>query len=80
MMSAEQTEELNHPSNKVDLFISCQKLVNLDNFSKTDPYVKVFMKEEKGTWNEIGETEKQQNDLDPEFKESIQVNYYFQKT
>lgn len=52
-MTTEEMEMRNHPPNAVDLFISCEKLVNLDNFSKTDPYVKVYMKEERGHYNFI---------------------------
>ena len=44
---------------KVDLYIQCRKLKDLDTFSKSDPQVRVYMKDSPAaaTWKKIGETE-----------------------
>ena len=68
------------PPNKVNIWISCKHLPNLEVFSKTDPFVNVYIKEEKRTtWVLIGQTEEIPDELDPNFKTMIGVNYYFEK-
>jgi hypothetical protein len=55
-------------------------LPNLEVFSKTDPYVKVYIREEKRpNWVLIGETEEISDELDPVFLTNVSVNYYFEK-
>ena len=42
---------------KVQLFISCRKLKDVETFSKSDPFVEVFEKTNQGSWTKIGQTE-----------------------
>ena len=68
------------PPNKVNIWISCKHLPNLEVFSKTDPYVIISIKEANAPkWIEIGRTEEINDNLDPEFQTMISVNYYFEK-
>jgi len=55
---------------KVELFIKCIKLKDMDTFSKSDPICRVYMKM-NNQWVKIDETERIDNDLNPEFKKSI---------
>ena len=58
----------NDLSSSVEIFVSCRDLKNLDTFSKSDPIVKIFMKNEKTKqWMPIGETERVMNNLNPNF-------------
>jgi Ca2+-dependent lipid-binding protein len=68
------------PLNMVTMYISCRNLINLDMTSLTDPLVKVFVREDKNKqWAILGQTEVQQNTLNPNFTKSICVNYFFEK-
>lgn len=42
------------PSTRVELHISCEKLLDMDVFSKSDPIVSVQVKYKDGTWREVG--------------------------
>jgi len=47
---------------KVQLFISCRKLKDLDVFSKSDPQCRIYeYSEQMKKWNLIGKTEIMQN-------------------
>ncbi|EKX49682.1 hypothetical protein GUITHDRAFT_104646 [Guillardia theta CCMP2712] len=54
-------------------------LVNKDFLSKSDPScgdtTKVYTKNKKGIWKEIGRTERIKNNLNPRFKKKIEVDY-----
>lgn len=66
---------------KVDLFFKCRKLKDLDTFSKSDPQVRVYMKENNSSgnaWKKVGETEIIKNNLDPDFKTAVQIFYKFE--
>ena len=63
---------------QVNLFISGRKLKDLDTFSKSDPQCRVY--EKRGnSWTKIAETECISNNLNPDFKTSITLAYYFEK-
>ena len=63
---------------KVEFTISCRNLKDLDTFSKSDPQCKVY--EKVGTkWIKRGRTERLKNNLNPDFKTSILMNYFFEK-
>jgi hypothetical protein len=65
---------------KVDLYISCSGLSNLDFLSKSDPQVRVFLKDgpTASTWTQVGETEMIKDNLNPVFKKTVQVFYQFE--
>ena len=70
----------NSLSSKVDLFISCRKLKNMDVFSKSDPVCRVYEWTEKNKqWTRIGATERLTNNLNPDFKTTIQALYFFER-
>ena len=64
----------------VQLFLACKKLKDLDVMSKSDPMVMVYEKNQKGTFQEIGRTERKNNNLNPIFDKNILINFYFEKT
>ena len=72
--------------NMVTLYLSCKNLPNLDYGSETDPFIRVYIREDNGKedvadsdWNLLGQTETQQNVLNPQFTDTIKLNYYFQR-
>ena len=67
-----------HLSMKVILSIRCKQLKDLDTFSKSDPYC-IVRETTKGLNKVWGQTETMQNNLNPVFKKSIEVPYFFEK-
>ncbi|CAI2364003.1 unnamed protein product [Moneuplotes crassus] len=66
---------------KLQLFISCRKLKDLDIISKSDPFVEVYLKnDERSSWMLVGKTETIQNNLNPDFSTPIILDYFFEKT
>ena len=63
---------------EVNLFISGRKLRDLDTFSKSDPTALVF-EQRNNNWVKIGQTEQINNTLNPDFRTSLTVPYYFEK-
>jgi hypothetical protein len=63
---------------KIELFLNARGLGDMDFFSKSDPYVKVYFKRHP---NEnimfMGRTETIMNDLNPNFTKSFIVDYIF---
>lgn len=59
------------PLSKVELTFECQKLVNLDTTSKTDPQIWVYMQHSNGKWTLEGKTEQIQDNLNPKFAKTI---------
>ena len=73
--------DLNPPS-KIMLYISCSNLPNKDTFSFTDPFCKMYIREDKiplPPWNLVGKTETMHDSLNPEFATPFTVKYYFEK-
>ena len=64
---------------QVQLFISGRKLKNLDILSKSDPKCSVY-EMVNNKWMIKGQTEMQNNQLNPDFNTSITVDYFFEKT
>ena len=68
------------PSSKIQMFISCRNLKNLDIIGKSDPYCEVFLKNDDRTeWEMVGKTDTVINSLNPDFSKPITINYYFEK-
>lgn len=65
---------------KTLVFISARKLKDLDTFSKSDPVCRVYeqIPSTKG-WKLVGNTERIVNSLNPDFKTSMTLNYFFEK-
>ena len=69
---------------QVNLYISGRELKDLDLLSRSDPKAWLFergisRKKNKHRWIKIGETEQLQNTLNPDFRTSITMPYYFEK-
>lgn len=63
----------------VDLMFGCEGLPNLDIVTKTDAFLKVFMKRASQIeWSKIGETEVVYNNLSPWFTKSFTVDFFFE--
>lgn len=65
-------------SMKVNLFISGRKLRDLDTFSKSDPQCLLFEKK-NNNWVKVGSTEQIKNSLNPDFRTSLTMPYFFEK-
>ena len=63
---------------KTNLHISGRKLANLDRVSLSDPICKVYEKK-MGEWVLIGQTERISDNLNPNFKQHLTIEYYFEK-
>ncbi|KAK9528001.1 hypothetical protein VZT92_014505 [Zoarces viviparus] len=63
---------------KVALSISCDNLLDMDAFSKSDPVCVLLMNSSEPHWCEIGRTEKIQNCLNPKFSKTFVIDYYFE--
>uniref|UniRef100_A0A672ILU9 Copine-3 n=1 Tax=Salarias fasciatus TaxID=181472 RepID=A0A672ILU9_SALFA len=63
---------------KVALSISCEHLLDMDAFSKSDPLCVLLMNSSGPHWSEIGRTEKIQNCLNPKFSKALLLDYYFE--
>lgn len=66
-------------SMQVQLFISGRKLKNLDILSKSDPRCSLF-EQINNKWVLKGQTEMQNNQLNPDFTTCITIDYFFEKT
>ena len=63
---------------KVDIFVSCRKLRNLDVMSKTDPQGILYTKGQDGKYHEIDRTELIKDNLNPNFTHNFRVEYFFE--
>ncbi|XP_068160115.1 copine-3-like isoform X3 [Antennarius striatus] len=63
---------------KVAVSISCDNLLDMDAFSKSDPLCVLLMNTSGPHWCEIGRTEKIMNSLNPKFSKSFVIDYYFE--
>ncbi|CAD8087146.1 unnamed protein product [Paramecium sonneborni] len=63
---------------KLELFISCRQLDDLDTTTVSDPYVVLFLKSNQSNWSKIGQTELIWNNLNPNFATSIIIDYHFE--
>ena len=73
-------EEVYQASSKVDLFISARKLKDMDVFTKSDPFCKVFIRNGiSQNWTPLGQTETIDHNLNPDFTTSFTIEYFFEK-
>uniref|UniRef100_A0A8C3ALX4 Copine-3 n=1 Tax=Cyclopterus lumpus TaxID=8103 RepID=A0A8C3ALX4_CYCLU len=63
---------------KVALSVSCENLLDMDAFSKSDPLCVLLMNSSGPHWCEIGRTERIQNCLNPKFSKTFVIDYYFE--
>uniref|UniRef100_A0A8D3DM07 Copine-3 n=1 Tax=Scophthalmus maximus TaxID=52904 RepID=A0A8D3DM07_SCOMX len=63
---------------RVSLSVSCDNLLDMDSFSKSDPLCVLFMNSSGPHWCEIGRTEKIENCLNPSFSKTFVIDYYFE--
>lgn len=71
--------QFTNPVQKVELKISCRNLLDMDFFSKSDPFVVVYNKPQSGNWREIGRTETIMDNLNPDFVKSFILDYFFEE-
>jgi len=65
-------------SMQVNLFISARNLPDRDTFSKSDPQCVVYERH-YGRWTKIGKTEKIKDNLNPDWRTSFTLAYFFEK-
>jgi len=70
-------EALDSNHEKVELFLSCRKLKNMDVFSLTDPKIRVYAVHNDTEWP-LGETEMIQDNLNPDFTKTFVIDYKFE--
>lgn len=64
----------------LELYFSCRKLKDMDWVGKSDPQVRLSIKNNPtvSTWTSVGKTETIDNNLNPDFKTTIEVFYQFE--
>lgn len=67
-------------SERIELFLSCRNLKDLDYFSKSDPYIKVNFRRDFNVkqYALYGRTETIQNQLNPNFNKTFIIDYLFE--
>ena len=70
----------NNLSSRVELFISCQNLKNLDSGSLSDCFCVVEEMNHAKQWVEVGRSEIIQNSLNPEFVTAFKYTYKFEES
>ena len=66
---------------RIQLFISCRDLKNLDFMSKSDPICHVHVKKDtkQAFWTKFSSTEQVKDNLNPDFNTVIHCYYYFER-
>merc|ERR1719456_446987 len=65
---------------KVEFYVSCRGLVNMDLLSKSDPFCVVYYRDTKtGVWSEMGRTETIMDNLNPDFTQQFVTDYFFEE-
>lgn len=68
------------PKQKIQLFISCRKLKDLDFIGKSDPFCEVYLKnDERSPWIMVMKTDTVMNNLNPDFSTPVTLDYCFEK-
>ncbi|XP_039982808.1 copine-3-like isoform X2 [Xiphias gladius] len=63
---------------KVELTVSCENLMDMDIFSKSDPLCALYINTSGSHWYEFGRTEMILNCLNPKFAKKFVIDYYFE--
>lgn len=65
----------------IKLFISGRNLKDLDILNKSDPICIVYERaqDNEDLWFEVGRTEFQQDNLNPDFKKPIDIDFFFER-
>jgi Ca2+-dependent lipid-binding protein len=65
---------------RIELFLSCRSLKDLDVFSKSDPYIKVSYKRDfsQQHYTPLGRTETIKNNINPNFSKTFPIDYIFE--
>ncbi|EGG18226.1 phospholipid-binding protein [Cavenderia fasciculata] len=67
------------PTSKIELRFKCSRLANLDMLSLSDPILAVYQQDRAAKWVKVGTTEKIDNNLNPQFKTPVMVDYFFEE-
>ncbi|KAM6900415.1 copine-3-like [Xenentodon cancila] len=67
-----------HLATKVELTISCDNLMDMDVFSKSDPLCALYISTSGSGWYELGRTEMILNCLNPRFAKRFVIDYFFE--
>uniref|UniRef100_A0A3P8VWB0 Copine-3 n=1 Tax=Cynoglossus semilaevis TaxID=244447 RepID=A0A3P8VWB0_CYNSE len=65
-------------TSKVELTISCENLMDMDVFSKSDPLCALYINTTGSQWSEFARTEMILNCLNPKFAKKFVLDYYFE--
>ena len=64
---------------RIEIYLSCRNLKDLDVFSKSDPYVKISYKRDfTQQFFPLGRTETVKNNINPNFGKSFPIDYIFE--
>jgi len=63
---------------QVEFYISCKDLKNMDILSKSDPQVRLYVKNASNTWKLHSATEVIQNNLNPTFQRTFLMDFIFE--
>ncbi|XP_033626686.1 copine-8-like isoform X1 [Asterias rubens] len=68
------------PATKVELTVSCRKLLDMDTFSKSDPICVMYVQAMGSTaYKEFGRSEVIMNNLNPNFVKKFVIDYFFEE-
>lgn len=63
---------------KLEIFVKAQNLVDLDTFSKSDPYCKLLHHIQGEEEIDVGNTEWLKNNLSPQWETTFVIDYIFE--
>ena len=69
-----------NPTSMVELSLSCNKLADMDTFSKSDPFAVLYLKDTRsGHWVYVDRTETIDNTLNPQWAKKFVLEFQFEK-
>lgn len=72
--------QFQNPVSKIELKVSCRNLLDMDVFSKSDPFVVLYVQSQnKKEWRELDRTEVIMDNLNPDFVKSFILDYFFEE-